>query len=99
MSIFLTRFLHFAVAITACQAGDQAPSSGYIVKFGNVKTNIGINGISIFKSSGKFKCEYEGLYSISVSLTAYNTLINYGIYLNGNLYTSVYEKDNQVHFQ
>lgn len=74
-------------------------SAGYIVKFANVKTSIGINGISYFKSSGKFKCEYEGLYAVTVSLTAYNTLINYGIYLNGKEYTAVYELNNKVTFQ
>lgn len=87
------------VAITACLVVGADESAGYIVKFANVKSSIGINGISYFKSSGKFKCEYEGLYAVTVSLTAYNTLINYGIYLNGKEYTAVYELNNKVSFQ
>ncbi|VDI18560.1 Hypothetical predicted protein [Mytilus galloprovincialis] len=86
------------VAITACSVSKDE-SSGYIVPFAIVKTSIGINNSSYFKSSGKFKCEYEGLYAVTVSLTAYNTLINYGIYLNGNEYTAVYELNNKVVFQ
>ncbi|CAC5383489.1 unnamed protein product [Mytilus coruscus] len=87
------------VAIEACQAHDQSQPSGYIVKFDNVKTSIGISGISSFISSRKFKCEYEGLYIVSVSLTAYDIAIKNGIYLNGKEYTGVYELDNKVHYQ
>ncbi|VDI79888.1 Hypothetical predicted protein [Mytilus galloprovincialis] len=81
------------VAIEACLADYQNQPPGYIVKFGNVKISIGISGISSFTSSGKFKCEYEGLYIVSVCLTALNSVESHGIYLNGNEYTSIYESD------
>ncbi|VDI64472.1 Hypothetical predicted protein [Mytilus galloprovincialis] len=87
------------VAITACQADNRIEYYGYIVKFDNVKTTIGVSDISSFQSSGKLKCEYEGLYTVSVCLTAFKTAIDYGIYLNGVEYTSVYEDDNKVPYQ
>lgn len=69
------------------------------MKFDNVKTTIGVSDISSFQSSGKLKCEYEGLYTVSVCLTAFKTAIDYGIYLNGVEYNSVYEDDNKVPYQ
>lgn len=96
--VFLHSFFCVTVAITACSVSKDE-NSGYILPFDNVKTSIGINNISYFKSSGKFKCEYGGLYTVSVSLTVYNTLINYGLYLNGKEYTAVYELNNKVSFQ
>ncbi|VDI18559.1 Hypothetical predicted protein [Mytilus galloprovincialis] len=87
------------VAVSACEAVDQSKKSGYIVKFDNVKASIGITDISLFTSSGKFKCENEGLYIVSVSLTTYNTGIHYGIVLNGKLYTQIKEYNNGVNYQ
>lgn len=63
---------YFTVAVTAVPT-DVNQHSGYIVKFGSVKTSRGISGISSFKSSGKFRCEIGGLYIVSVSLTAFDT--------------------------
>ncbi|CAG2245680.1 unnamed protein product [Mytilus edulis] len=87
------------VAIMAKPSGNWDEQSGYIVKFNSVKTSIGLSDMSSFKSSGKFKCEIEGLYSVSVLLNAYNTDVSYKIYLNGNEYSSVYEFVNKVFYQ
>ncbi|CAG2198368.1 PTPRR [Mytilus edulis] len=84
------------IAITASPESNFIEHSGYIVKFSRVKTSIGISGMALFKTSGKFKCEYEGLYSVSILLNAYNTQVSYNIYLNGNVYAYDYEYDNKV---
>lgn len=87
---------YFTVAIMASPESNFNEHSGYIVKFSRVKTSIGISGMALFKTSGKFKCEYEGLYSVSILLNAFNTQVFYSIYLNGNVYAYDYEYDNKV---
>lgn len=64
-----------------------------------MKLSLGISDLSSFRSSGKFKCEYEGVYLVSVSLTAFQTLVSYQLTLNGNVYTHVYEENNKVSYQ
>lgn len=98
LHFWLNRSLSFSVAVSACEAVDQSKQSGYIVKLDNVKDSIGITDILFFTSSGKLKCEYEGLYIVSVSLTAYDTGIDYGIFLNGKLYTQIEEYNNGVNY-
>lgn len=99
MKLIYVLCLYFTVAMTASPINDVNGQSGTIVNFGNVKTSIGISGMSSFKSSGKFKCEIEGLYSVSILLNAYNTNVNYQIYLNGNVYAQVNEYNNKALFQ
>ncbi|VDI63419.1 Hypothetical predicted protein [Mytilus galloprovincialis] len=54
-----------------------------IIKFDNVKFSIGINNLSTYKSTGKFICEKDGLYLISVSIFSFTNDASYQIYLNG----------------
>lgn len=96
---FLSFFLSLTVAITACQRNNANGHSNYIVKFDIVKVSLGIRDLSSFRTSGKFKCEHDGVYLVSVSLTAYNTLIDYLLKVNGNEYTRVYEDNNKVSYQ
>ncbi|CAG2242332.1 COL8A [Mytilus edulis] len=59
------------VAVTAC-VGSTQTFSDRVVKFTTVRTEIGINNIATFKSSGKFVCEIPGLYFISARLRTNN---------------------------
>lgn len=48
----------------------QATSvSSYVIQFNNVRFSFGINNLSTFKNSGKFVCEKNGTYLVSVSLS------------------------------
>lgn len=49
--------------MTACSQGGSF--SDNIGKFQNILTNTGINDSVSFKSTGKFVCEFPGLYFIS----------------------------------
>lgn len=56
----------FSVALTACYDGGSL--SDNIVKFSEILTNTGVNNIVSFKSTGKFVCEFPGLYFISANI-------------------------------
>ena len=59
--------LFFSVAVTACVISDSSSSP---LQFGNIITQVGINNIESFKSTGKFTCETPGLYFVSANLWA-----------------------------
>ena len=64
---------HFSVALTAC-SNSETVNGGDIVKFPNVKTNYGLQNLTLFKQTGIFTCEQTGLYiffSNILSNTAY----------------------------
>ncbi|CAG2201524.1 unnamed protein product [Mytilus edulis] len=68
------------VALTACSNGGTFPDT--IVKFPNILTKTGISDIVSFKSSGKFVCEFPGLYFISSNIRSTSNLVKY--YLKKN---------------
>lgn len=55
-----------------------------IMKFNDVKFSVGITNLALYKSTGKFTCEHEGLYLISASVMSYTSAAYYYIYLNGS---------------
>lgn len=73
-----------SVAMTACvsSSGGSKPS-GSIVKFDEVKTSVGVNNISSFRTSGKFNCEIDGLYLISAFIDTNSNYGYYHVYKNG----------------
>lgn len=90
--------LLLSVAVTACVSASQTFSSG-AVKFSTVYLNVGIKDIATFKSSGKFICEYPGLYYIAshlrktsgnyeFKLKKNNDIIAYSATDNGNYYST-----------
>lgn len=46
--------------------------------------------MSTFKSSGKFTCEVEGLYQISVTILSHTGDKRFGIYMNNHLVSKAY---------
>lgn len=69
------------MAIAACAGSSQRYSDG-VIRFTNVRLEIGINNIPTFNSSGKFVCEIPGLYFISVHINT-NSL-SYGFHVKKN---------------
>ncbi|XP_071136988.1 uncharacterized protein MG328 homolog [Mytilus edulis] len=63
------------VAVTACSSSGDTKSSGYVVKFDDVRAIVGVKNISSFRTSGQFTSEVEGLYLVSVWI---DTTTNYG---------------------
>ncbi|VDI06924.1 Hypothetical predicted protein [Mytilus galloprovincialis] len=76
------------------------PSSNYnkagIIKFDNVAFSVGIKNLTAFKNSGKFVCEKEGLYILSVKIYSNTNGAHFYISLNGNTisYTKVSYNSN-----
>lgn len=70
-----------------------------MVKFDDIKTNVGFQNTADFISSGKFLCEQSGVYLLYVTIDAYNSAIDYDIYVNHSRYVNVLEYNNQVYFQ
>lgn len=90
---------YYSVAITACKRDDVRDNAGYIVRFDNVTIIFGVSDLSSFQGNGKFKCEHEGSYSVSISLRAHNTGVDYVLKVKGIVYTRVLELDNKVPYQ
>lgn len=59
------------VALTSHISSTDSLYSGKIMKFDKVAFSVGINNLSLFKSSGKFVVETPGLYLISVSVAVH----------------------------
>lgn len=56
----------FSVAITSCIQSDHTLSTGEAILFNVVKTQVGIDNLSTFTSTGKFTCTKPGLYLVSI---------------------------------
>ncbi|VDI22108.1 Hypothetical predicted protein [Mytilus galloprovincialis] len=78
------------VGFTSCASSGQTCSSGSFIKFPDVLSKIGISNMSTFKSSGKFTCEAEGLYQISVTILSHTGGKRFGIYMNNHLVSKAY---------
>ncbi|CAG2197571.1 unnamed protein product [Mytilus edulis] len=65
------------VAMTACVSSSVTKPAGYIVKFNDLRTSVGVKNITQFRTIGKFTIEVEGLYLVSASI---HTTTNYGQY-------------------
>lgn len=76
--------LYFTVAITSCVSGNQRFTDG-VVRFSSVYSNIGINNIATFKSSGKFVCEIPGLYYISAHIFTTTKGVEFYVKKNVNI--------------
>ncbi|CAG2249634.1 unnamed protein product [Mytilus edulis] len=81
------------VAITACR-GSSKSFPDAVVRFSTVRSEIGINNIATFKSSGKFVCEIPGLYYISAHIRT-NSGSN-GIYVRKNSNYIAYSEADAV---
>jgi hypothetical protein len=57
----------FSVALTACSNGETV-NIGDVVKFPNVKSNYGMQNLTLFKQTGIFTCEQKGLYMFFSSI-------------------------------
>lgn len=84
------------VAVTACVSSSKTFSGG-VVKFANVHSNVGFKDIATFKSSGKFVCEFPGLYYISSHLRTTNQ--NNAFYVKKNSeYIAYSATDDENHW-
>ncbi|XP_071177348.1 uncharacterized protein [Mytilus edulis] len=80
------------VAMTACVSYHHSLSAGIVLKFGDIRTHVGIlnDNLSSFRSSGKFTCQKEGLYRISSWMLSDTDIATIGIYRNSNNLAKVY---------
>ncbi|VDI15091.1 Hypothetical predicted protein [Mytilus galloprovincialis] len=82
------------VAVTACVSSAQTFSGG-VVKFPTVYLNLGIKDIATFKTSGKFVCEFPGLYYISSHLRTTTRNYSFSVKKNGvNIAYSATDDEN-----
>jgi hypothetical protein len=82
-----------SVALTAC-ANSETFLAGSVVKFTRIRSIVGINNISLLNSTGKFSCEEEGLYQISVSIVSKTVHSRYNIFKNNRLISWTYVSDD-----
>lgn len=75
--IVYTFFYFVLVAMTACVSTCTSQSTGHNVKFDDVRTQVGINNIASFRTSGQFTSEVRGLYLVSAWI---HTTTNYGYF-------------------
>lgn len=74
------------VLIAACHnSGSDTLSTGTVIKFDNVKTVHGYNGVPSFTSTGNFKCEISGLYFISAFIGSNTEEAGFQIMKNSNV--------------
>lgn len=76
----ISKFI-FPVAMTA-QVSSTTTLKG-IIKFEDVMFSVGINNLPLYKSTGKFVVEKEGLYLMSAHIMSQTNDAFYYIYLNG----------------
>ena len=88
----------FSVALTSCSNGETV-RSGDVVKFPNVKTNYGIQNLTLFKQTGIFTCEQKGMYMFFSSMVSHSRDGYFQWYLSNSTYLSaVYAgKQNGYH--
>lgn len=68
--------------MTACISSTVTKPAGYIVKFDDLRTSVGVKNITPFRTTGKFTTEVEGLYLVSASIHTTTTFGYYHIYKN-----------------
>ncbi|XP_071124103.1 interaptin-like [Mytilus edulis] len=71
------------VAMTSFVSSDLNLQTGSVVQFSQVFFSVGISDLTLYRNSGKFKCEKHGLYTISVTITMYDNGGEFYIYVNG----------------
>jgi hypothetical protein len=74
----------FSVALTACSDGLATVNSGDVVKFPNVKSNYGLQNMTLFKQTGIFSCEQKGLYMFFSSMMSTSEDGYFKWYLNNS---------------
>ena len=74
----------FSVALTACANGEKFYAE-HVVKFTRIRSVVGVHTLSLLNATGKFSCEEEGLYQISVSIVSSTNNSRYNIIKNDRL--------------
>lgn len=86
----------FSVAMTAFVSSTIYLLAGNVVQFNRIYFSVGISNLTLYITSGKFKCEKPGLYTISVTITMYENGGEFYIYVNGNQITASYKHQSDV---
>ena len=88
----------FSVALTSCSNGETV-NNGDVVKFPNVKTNYGLQNLTLFKQTGIFTCEQKGIYMFFSNILSTSIGVYFRWYLNNSTALStIYVGDNN-HYQ
>jgi hypothetical protein len=74
----------FSVALTACSDGLATVNYGDVVKFPNIKSNYGLQNMTLFKQTGIFSCEQKGLYMFFSSMMSTSEDGYFKWYLNNS---------------
>ncbi|VDI24003.1 Hypothetical predicted protein [Mytilus galloprovincialis] len=84
------------VAMTSCVSHDKVLSVAETIKFDDVKTNVGIDNLSSFQSTGKFNCTKDGLYIVSIWVLAQAASRDSHVYIykNSNIVSKTFIYDN-----
>jgi len=84
----------FSVALTAC-SNTATVNSGDAVKFPNVKSNYGLQNLTLFKKTGIFTCEQKGLYIFFSNIVSNTAHAYFTWYLNNsNSLSDVYASNH-----
>ncbi|CAC5421381.1 unnamed protein product [Mytilus coruscus] len=79
------------VAMTAFLPSDVRLIVGSLVQFSDVKFSAGMGNMIVFKRTGKFICEKEGLYIISVTILTVTNAGEFYLYVNGSIFATSYK--------
>ena len=84
----------FSVALTACSM-TATVNKGDVVKFPNVKTNYGVQNLTLFKQTGIFTCERKGLYMFFSNIVSSSEYAYFSWYINNSNYLSTIYTSNR----
>ena len=84
----------FSVALTACSM-TATVNKGDVVKFPNVKTNYGVQNLTLFKQTGIFTCEQKGLYMFFSNIVSSSEYAYFSWYINNSNYLSTIYTSNR----
>ncbi|XP_063416748.1 uncharacterized protein LOC134698991 [Mytilus trossulus] len=85
------------VAITTCVSVDGVVHHNNAIKFDQVRSHVGILDMAAIRTTGKFTCEKDGVYHISVVINTPTDHASFSIYMNGNSVSKLsISSDNHV---
>ena len=68
-----------------------------LIRFDEVRTHVGIVDVAAVRNSGRFTCEKDGLYQISVVMNSPTANTQFSVQLNGNTVSTLrLSNDNNI---
>lgn len=85
------------MALTTCVSVDGFVSDHTLIRLDEVRTHVGIVDIAAVRNSGRFTCEKDGLYQISVVMNSPTSNAQFSVQINGNTVSTLrLSNDNNI---